>query len=103
MKKFDSQLLKFSITKKKLKMEIGLKDLVWLFNRNPNNFDGNKPFAKIRRGKRQEFAEYVVGMLMDDSLYEKDCIRWAEPFENIFNEILEGAEDSFCKYPDNEN
>ena len=97
MKEFNDQLLKFKITNDKLKMEISLKDLVWLFHNSPENFDGDKPLAKIKAGKRQEFAEYIVNMLMDDAPNERDCVRWGEPFEDIFMEITESAED-FCKY-----
>jgi len=98
MKEFNNQLLKFKITNDKIKMEISLKDLVSLFNTDPNNFDGDKPFVKIKAGKRQEFAEYIVNMLMDESPNNGDNTRWADPFADIFMEIFEGAEDDFCKY-----
>lgn len=98
MKEFDQQALKFKITKDKLKMEISLKDLVWLFYNSPSNtYDGENIGAKVKPGKRQEFAEYIVNKLIDDAPYERNCTRWGEPFEDIFNEILEGDED-FCKY-----
>jgi len=99
MKEFNNQLLKFKITNDKLKMEISLKDLVWLFHNSPDNCgeDGMGLGAKIKRGKRQEFAEYVVSMLMDESPSNGNNMRWGEPFEDIFMEIFEGAED-FCKY-----
>ena len=98
MKEFNDQLLKFKITNDKLKMEISLKDLVWLFHNSPENeTEGDQPYAKVKRGKRQEFAEYIVKKMLDDSYNEKDCIRWGEPFEDIFREISESAED-FCKY-----
>jgi len=104
MKKFEEQLIKFYITNDKLKMEISLKDLVFLFENCPNNMDynGNFPGCKIKRGKKQEFAEYVVRMLLDDAPYERDTIRIGEPFDDIFEEIFEGYED-FCEYPDDEN
>ncbi len=35
MKKYDEQLLKIQITNDKLKMEIKLTDLVWLFHNSP--------------------------------------------------------------------
>lgn len=99
MKEFNSQLLKFKITNDKLKMEISLKDLAILFASSPSNYNGEQEIAKIKRGKRQEFAEYIVNMLMDDAPNERDCVRWGEPFEDIFEEITEGDEE-FCKYTD---
>jgi len=101
MKEFNDFLLKFKITNDKLKMEISLKDLVWLFHNSPENIgeDGESPFAKIKRGKRQEFAEYFVKMMLNDAPYEQDCFRWGIPFEDIFRELTESAED-FCKYED---
>lgn len=103
MKEFNDQLMKFKITNDKLKMEISLKDLVWLFHNSPDNCgeDGDSPFAKVKRGKRQEFAERLVRLLMDDAPSEQDCFRWGMPFEDAFREITEGAED-FCKYEDEE-
>jgi len=100
MKKFDQQVMKFSITKDKLKMEMSLKDLVWLFHNSPNNMsdDGEGIGVKVRRGKRQEFAEFIVNFLMDESRNDENNVNWGEPFENAFQEIFEGAEDEFCKY-----
>jgi len=101
VKEFNDFLLKFKITNDKLKMEISLKDLVWLFHNSPENIadDGDSPFAKVRRGKRQEFAEYFVKTLMEDAPYERDCFRWGEPFEDAFREITESGVD-FLKYYD---
>ena len=101
MKKFDSQLMKFAITKDKLKMEIKLSDLVWLFKYSPSNYGVNgEGEAKVRKGKRQEFAELVVNRLLDDSSEDSNNTVWGEPFERIFEEILEGAEDEIIKYPE---
>lgn len=97
MKEFNDQVMKFKITKDKLKMEINLRDLEYLFASSPSNYDGEQEIAKIKRGRRQQFAEYVVRMLLDDAPNERDCVRWGEPFEDIFEEIAESAED-FCKY-----
>ncbi|AKA68516.1 hypothetical protein [Clostridium scatologenes] len=103
-KKFTDQVMKFEITKDKLKMEISLKDLEWLFKNSPNNYDenGNSGVIKVKRGKRQEFAEYVVKALMDVQDPDSDNTKWGQPFEDIFEEIFEGAEDEFIKYPDAE-
>lgn len=101
MKEFNDQLMKFKITDDKLKMEISLKDLVWLFHSSPENIadDGESSFAKIKRGKRQEFAEYFVKILMKDAPYERNCFRRGGPFEDAFKEITVSGVD-FCKYSD---
>jgi hypothetical protein len=103
VKKFNNQVMKFTITSDKLKMEMSLQDLVWLFHNSPNNtYDGENIGAKVKPGMRQEFAEFIVKFLMDDARNESDNTNWSEPFENAFLEIIEGAED-FCKYSiDNE-
>ena len=97
MKEFNDQIMKFKITKDKLKMEISLKNLEYLFASSPSNYDGEQEIAKIKRGRRQQFAEYIVNKLLDDAPNERDCVRWGEPFEDIFEEITEGDE-YFCKY-----
>lgn len=102
MKKFDSQVLKFAITNKKLKMEISLKDLVWLFHNSPNNtYDGESIGCKVKKGKCQEFAFFVVENLMDTSENDDNNTIWGESFEMVFMRIFEGYED-FCKYSTNE-
>lgn len=100
-KRFEEHLMKFNITKDKLKMEIKLKDLEWLFENSPSNFgfDG-EGVAKVRRGKRQEFAEFIVYRLLDDAGQDSNNTIWGEPFERIFEEVLEGAEDEIIKYPE---
>lgn len=100
-KKFEEHLMKFNITKDKLKMEIKLKDLEWLFENSPSNFGfEGEGIARVKRGKRQEFAEFIVRRLLDDSSEDSNNVVWGEPFEKIFEEILEGAEDEIIKYPD---
>ena len=82
-------------------MEMSLKDLVWLFNNSPDNCseDRTEVGCKVKRGKRQAFAEYIVENLMDESTDggNGDNVIWGVPFEEVFMRIFEGAED-FCKY-----
>lgn len=101
MKKFEAHLLKFKITNDKLKMEIKLSDLVWLFRNSPDNVadDGEHEFCRVRRGKNQEFAEAFIGMLMDDSPHNENDTRWGHMFEEAFEELRESAAD-FLKYYD---
>lgn len=98
MKEFNQQVLKFKITNDKLIMEMSLEDLDFLFNASPNNFDGDGIVAKIKDGKRQEFAEFIVKFLMDDEGYDSNDVNWGVPFEKAFDEIFEGAEDDMVDY-----
>lgn len=102
MKEYNDQLLKIKVTNNKLKMEISLKDLVELFEQSPNNtYDGENTGVKVKRGKRQEFAQFIVENLLDDSSigdYGDGLPVWGVPFEEVFMRIIEGAEDDFCKY-----
>jgi len=93
MKEFNDFLMKFSLNKDKLRMEISLDDLISLFDNHPNNMDeyGNYPGYKIKSDMKQKFAEYVIRMLLDDAPNERDNIRIGEPFDDIFEEIMEVA------------
>lgn len=103
MKEFNDFLMKFALDENKLRMEISLDDLVFLFENHSNNMDdyGNYPGYKIKPDMKQEFAEYVIRMLLDDAPNERDTIRIGEPFDDIFEEIMEGCED-FCQCLDYE-
>ena len=93
MKEFNDFLLKFKITNDKLKMEISLKDLVWLFHNSPENIadDGDSPFAKVRRGKRQEFAEYFVKPSWK-MLHMKEIVSDGENLLRMHSEKLQRVE-----------
>lgn len=102
MKKFDEQLLKFQITNDKLKMEIKLSDLVWLFRNSPDNVadDGEHEFCRVKRGQNQIFAEKFVCYLMDDDPQHENNTRWGTSFESAFQEIRESGEDYLRYYDD---
>jgi len=101
MKKFDEQLLKVQITNDKLKMEIKLSDLAWLFRSSPDNVadDGEHEFCRVKRGRNQEFAEKFVREMLDASPHDENNMRWGDMFEEIFREIRESG-DEFLKYYD---
>lgn len=83
----------------KLKMEIKLSDLAWLFRNSPDNVadDGEHEFCRVIRGKNKEFAEVVVEMLRDESPKNGNDTRWGHALEDVFQEIRESAAD-FLKY-----
>lgn len=91
------RLLRLNIADGKIKAEIDIKDLVYLFDTYKDNFDGEKPAALVRKEKKTDFAKAVVERLSEKSEGERDCVRWAEPLEGIFNEFLE-EDQSFLKY-----
>lgn len=99
MKKYDDQVMKFAVTGNKLKMEIKLSDLVWLFRSSPGNVadDGKHEFCRVKKGMNQKFAEKVVEMLMDESPENENDTRWGHMFENVFQELMESDVD-FLKY-----
>ena len=78
--------MKIEVDDKKLKMEISIKDLKFLFDNDPNNYDE----SKIKRGKSQEFAEWIAKMLEDEADSETGEPYWSEPFSKLFERALEG-------------
>lgn len=90
-------MVKMKIEEGKIKAEIAINDLIFLFDRNPENFDGFSQIAKVKKGKEEIFAQALITQLKEPSLNERDCVRWAEPITDIFNEFLDGAED-FLEY-----
>lgn len=97
----ENSLMKFKITNDKLKMEIKISDLIGLFGNSPNNvIGGTEVFARVKRGKKREFAEWVVQMLQEESSWDENNVCWGQPFEDVFNLIFEGFEvcDEFIEY-----
>lgn len=95
----EKQLMKFKVEDNKLKMEIKINDLLWLFKTSENNFDGESQIAKVKKDKKEQFINFIIQYLQEPNYDNENIVNWAEPFENAFNEILEGYED-FCKYKD---
>ena len=60
MKEYNDQLMKFKITNDKLKMEIKLSDLAWLFRNSPENVadDGEHEFCQEIRESAADFLKY---------------------------------------------
>ncbi len=93
------QLMRFKIEDNKLKMEININDLLWLFKTSELNFDGEGQIAKIKNNKKEQFVKFIIDYLKDININNENITNWAVPFEKCFNEIIEGCED-FCKYND---
>lgn len=97
-KTFEALGVKVVLTNDKMKIEVPIKGLVRGFEQSPNNFDE----TKIKRGHRQEFAEYIAKALLDSSNAETGDTPVMEMLDKVFEEIFEGDE-SFVKYPDDED
>lgn len=94
----EGQLMKFKIEDNKLKMEIKITDLLYLFKTSEANFDGEKgQIAKVKKECKEQFANYIIEYLKGPSYDNENISNWAEPFERAFYEIVEGYEE-FCKY-----
>ncbi len=95
MKKLKDQVMKFKITKKKLKMEINLSDLVWLLKTSPNNVgvDGDSEYCHVRKGMNKKFAKRIVEYLRYDSPHDENNTRWSQPLEDIFKVMMETDEE----------
>lgn len=89
--------MEFKVEDNKLKMEIKINDLLWLFKTSENNFDGESQIAKVKKDGKEQFINFIIQYLQEPNYDNENIVNWAELFENAFNEILEGDED-FCKY-----
>lgn len=96
-KKFEALGVTTVLTNDKLKIEIPISNLVNGFNLNPENYDE----AKIRRGYKKHFAEFIAKALIDSNNAETGDSLVMEMFDRIFEEILEGDEE-FVKYPNDD-
>lgn len=94
-KKYDNGLLKTELSEdgKTINFSLKVSDLKYLFK----NSIENPEQSYIKRGKEQEFTDFVLSRLSEPSVYNDDTVRWLIPFEEIFLEILEGYE-NFVAY-----
>lgn len=92
------QLMQIKVEENKLKMEIKINDLIWLFKTSEANFDGgDSQIAKVKKDKKEAFIKFIIDYLQDINTNNENITNWAKPFEDCFYEIIEGYED-FCKY-----
>lgn len=57
-----------------------------------------RPLITVKRGKRQEFAEYVAQQLMLECDSETGASHIENAIDNVFLNVFEGDED-FAHYP----
>ena len=91
MKKYDNGMLKTELSEDKKVINFSLKvaDLKRLFKNSLENTEQ----SVVKRGREQEFIDFVLNRLSEPSGYNDDTVRWLIPFEEIFMEILEGYEE----------
>lgn len=100
MKKFEGNGFTATVTNKVVRWEIPITNLLYAYNNNPNGFteDGEK-YAKIKRGKKQEFAEYVAKSMFNEVDQETGASYIEEVLDRIFEVADEDSED-FIQFPD---
>ncbi len=96
-KVYNDKGIKCKIEDNVLKIKISLEDLAWIFKQSPCNFYE----SSIKTNKLDEFGEYVGLRLYDEAPDEEDNIMIGMPFQRIFDDILEGAEE-FVDYGEEE-
>lgn len=96
-KKYDNGMLKTELSEngKTINFSLKVSDLKWLFK----NSIENPEQINVKRGKEQEFIDFVLSRLSEPSGHNDDTVKWLIPFEEIFLEILDGREE-FVTYKD---
>lgn len=99
MKKFEENGFTATVTDKVVRWEIPISNLINDFNNSPENYsEDGENYIKVKKGKRQEFAEYVAQQLMEQCDTETGMSHIEQAIENVFLNVFEGDED-FAKYP----
>jgi hypothetical protein len=82
------------VLNKKVVIEMPIANLVRGFNLSPNNYGE----CKIKRGKRQEFAKWLVENLLDEANVDTGDNFIVTMLDSVYERAYEGAEDEFVKY-----
>lgn len=99
MKKFEENGFTATVTKDVVRWEIPISSLVVAFNNNPENYsEDGEHYITVKRGKRQEFAEYVAQQLMLECDSETGASHIEQAIDNVFLGVFEGDEE-FANYP----
>jgi len=89
MKKFENLGFTSKLTNTKLIIEIPVKILVSAFEFYPNNYDE----SKVKKGKRQMFAEFVAEHILDECDSESGDTFISKALDGVFDLLIEGYED----------
>lgn len=100
MKKFENNGFTATVTKDVVRWEIPISNLIKAFNDSPNNYsEDGENFISVKKGKRQEFAEYVAQQLIEQQCdSETGATHLEQAIENVFEEVF-SSDEEFAKYP----
>lgn len=98
MKKLENLGITAIVTNDKLKIEINIAGLISGFNGSPNN---NCEEITVKRGKRQEFAEFIAKKLIDGADPETGEYPVMDMFEKVFDDVFQcdDYDEEIFKYP----
>lgn len=99
MIKYEDDLVTTTVTDKKLKIEIPIKCLVNAFEYYPDNYCE----AKVKRGKRQQFANYLAKAILQEIDQDTGNNLVKDMFDRAFEELLENGDvdtDEFIRIND---
>lgn len=100
MKKFEENGFIATVTDKVVRWEVPISVLVASFNNSPENYsEDGEHYITVKRGKRQEFAEYVAQQLMLECDSETGVSHIEQAIDNVFLGVFEGDEE-FAHYPE---
>jgi hypothetical protein len=92
----------FKRTKDKVIIEMPISNLINGLESDPNNLWEGKPRVKINRKMKDEFADWLIGNIQDETDdYEEDFFI-TKMLSDVFQRIFEGYED-FAIYSDDED
>lgn len=102
MKKFEENGFTATVTKDKVRWEIPISNLIFAFNNSPENpSEDGEQYITVKRGKRQEFAEFVAKTMFNECDQETGASYIEQAIDGVFREIFEDYKD-FAKYPEYE-
>jgi len=98
MKKFENMGITTIVTNDKVKIEVSISGLVNGFKYHESNFDEE---IKIKRGMRNQFAEWFAENVIVQEDQETGTSYIANAFDRVFELIFEGFEaPDFVRYND---
>jgi hypothetical protein len=103
MKKFEENGCTATVTNNTVRWEYPIANLVNAFNYDPENPSYNgEDFVSVKRGKREEFAEYVAKNMIQPYDQETGQSPIEDALQKVFIEVFEGYE-NFAKYPEDDD
>jgi hypothetical protein len=105
MKKFENCGFTSVVTNDKLKLEIPIANLVFAFENAPSNQNEYGNPMTVKRGKRQQFAEWVAETVVSEADPEDGATYTHQMFDKVFDQIFEGyvLADEFVKEPEEDD